>query len=85
MNIKKIERDSNGKLPAYAWPGGYPIIYLTRDGLTICPACANRDVDSQEEVIAADVYYEGPTLTCEDCETAQIESAYGDPNVECGG
>lgn len=47
-------RDSNGDLPAYAWPGGYPVTYIiadggegypvtyiTADGGDLCAACAN--------------------------------------------
>jgi hypothetical protein len=30
----------NGKLDAYAWPGGYPIYYLDRRGDVLCPKCA---------------------------------------------
>lgn len=90
-------RDSDGKLPAYAWPGGYPVTYLTADGETLCPACANgengaepfdatdgRDLlieERQWAIVAADVYWEGPPLTCAHC-GAPIESAYGDPEAE---
>jgi hypothetical protein len=70
-------RDENGKLPAYAWPGGYPITYLTRDGLEICPNCANQE-ETSDPVTDGDVYWEGPTITCDDC-GREIESAYGDP------
>lgn len=72
-------RDADGNLPAYAWPGGYPIIYLTRDGLTLCPACAN-DADTSDPVVAGDVYWEGPALICDDAGET-IESAYGDPDA----
>lgn len=76
---------------AYAWPGGYSIIYYTRDGLTICHLCAS-DVDTSDPVVGSDVYWEGPTLYCEDghaCRDASgspraIESAYGDPDAEDG-
>jgi hypothetical protein len=33
------------------------------------------------EVVAGDVYYEGPPLICDDC-GVEIESAYGDPDEE---
>lgn len=36
-------RDSRGLLDSFAWPGGYPLFYLTRDGGTLCPQCANRE------------------------------------------
>lgn len=31
-------------LPAYAWPGGYPIIYYFLDGGVICPECVNKEI-----------------------------------------
>jgi hypothetical protein len=72
-----VKPDENGKLPAYAWPGGYQITYLTRDGLEICPDCANQE-DASDPVTDGDVYWEGPAITCDDC-GKEIESAYGDP------
>ena len=33
---------NSSALDTYAWPGGYPIYYLTGDNATICPKCANR-------------------------------------------
>jgi len=70
---------TDGTLPAFAWPGGYQMLYVTRDGSAICPACANRDVDDSQAVVAGDVYWEGPDLPCDDCD-AMIPSAYGDPD-----
>lgn len=29
----------NGLWPAHAWPGGYPIAYVTDDGEILCAAC----------------------------------------------
>ena len=75
-NLAEI-RDENGKLPAFAWPGGYPLLYLDGENNTLCPDCANKEGYSSP-VVAVDVYYEGPTLHCDDC-SAAIESAYGDP------
>lgn len=73
---------SDGTLPTYAWPGAYPMIYYTRDGLTICHRCAN-DPNTSDPVVAGDVYWEGPTLFCED-KGEPIESAYGDPDETDG-
>jgi hypothetical protein len=70
----------DGTFPAHAWPGGYPLFYLTRDGLTVCAECANREVDDGQVVIGQDIYWEGPEMQCDDC-TADIQSAYGDPNA----
>jgi hypothetical protein len=82
--------ESDGTLPAYAWPGGYQMYYFTEQNLTICPKCAN-DTDTSDPVVDGDVYWEGPALVCEDgskCGSmvngtwgpGMIESAYGDPD-----
>jgi hypothetical protein len=76
-------RDSKGKLPAYAWPGGYPIVYMAKDNGILCPKCANdfqpkRDNPEQLEPVAYFVHYEGSPEVCEHC-NAEIESAYGEP------
>lgn len=80
-------------LPAYAWPGGYPIIYLTPGNDVVCPDCANGENDAefnnpdpdyagdqQWEISALEVYYEGPPEMCCHC-YKEIASAYGDPNA----
>lgn len=83
-----ITRDPDGTLPAYAWPGGYQIVYFTQDGGTLCPNCANgkngseaseASDDPQWRLIACDLYQEGPTIQCDHC-NADIESDYGDPD-----
>lgn len=91
--VAKKLRDEDGKFPAFAWPGGYPIIYLMEDNEVICPDCANQedayadedpapeDPDPQWHIVAADVYWEGPDLYCANC-NKPIESAYGDPEEE---
>jgi len=84
MKVSTMERDSDGKLPAYAWPGGYPLMYLDRDNSTLCADCATKAMDDPDEVPqfkprSCDVYYEGPTMQCDQC-NADIESAYGDPS-----
>ena len=86
MGTASIPRDSDGRSPAYAWPGGYQMVYITRDGLNICPACANSDHGSEDPVVAGDVYWEGPDLECEDTAgdgcIGTIPSAYGDPDSD---
>lgn len=74
-------RDEHGKLPSHTWPGGYPLMYICRDGGVACPACANREVDVGQEVVAYDVHWEGPAICCDDCGAA-IESAYGVPDSQ---
>lgn len=38
-----IPRSEDGTFPAFAWPGGYPLVYVTRDAEELCPPCANGD------------------------------------------
>lgn len=87
--------DDKGQFPAYAWPGGYPIVYVTTDGDTVCAGCLNKrdktgfrlenaagDYDSDGfHVVGFDVHYEGPPETCCEC-SVEIPSAYGDPDAE---
>lgn len=68
-------------LPAFAWPGGYPVIYFDTDGCTLCAPCASAAAEYSACTSAAEVYYEGPPVICEQC-NAVIESAYGDPDEE---
>lgn len=75
-HVVTLPRDDDGQLSAYAWPGGYPIFYATRDGLTICPKCAN-DPDTADPVTDADVNWEDPNMICEDC-NERIPSAYAE-------
>ena len=86
-----LHYDEQGKLIAYAWPGGYPIFYPAKDGGMICPDCANgkngseatedpRQWSSQWLLVGSDVYWEGPTEQCAHC-NGEIESAYGDPDA----
>lgn len=86
MRVADLERTSKNKLPAYAWPGGYPIIYIDRDCSVLCADCATKSLDDPDEIPAfkpvdCDVFYEGPSEFCAQCNT-EIESAYGDPNEE---
>ena len=75
----------NGVLPAYAWPGGYPLEYITKDGLMICPSCANLGEEAgglTDPVVEGEIFWEGDTYPCEDC-GKPISSAYG-PLVDTG-
>lgn len=83
----KLKLNAAGELDAYAWPGGYPILYLDRDNAILCPKCATEsmglDDDDRMKAWAGDIYYEGPTIYCDEC-NAEIESAYGDPDENDG-
>jgi len=89
--MARIQRNKDGKLDAYAWPGGYQIIYITDDGGVLCPACANGENGSEASETADsgsgwklegyDIFFEGPSVFCDHCND-EIESAYGDPEEE---
>ena len=68
------ERDAAGNLPSHAWPGGYPIYYLDKQGNVLCAKCASRDIDDAAAVVAADINWESD-LECDDCDE-EIERAY---------
>lgn len=79
-------RDSDGVLSAFAWPGGYPYVYIMKDGGCICAACANgkngseaspENEDPQWQIIGAQVHWEGEPEICDHC-GAETESAYGE-------
>lgn len=73
----------------YAWPGGYPLYFITADGAAlsfetvrrefrlVADAIRRRDNTSGWRVIACDVNWEDDDLT--DADTGKkIESAYGE-------
>lgn len=85
MTLEHIKNEQ-GELPAYVWPGGYPILYYDTDCCALCAKCATKAMNDPDELerfkpVAYDVYYEGPSVYCEQCNT-EIESAYGDPEEE---
>ena len=80
-----IHRGEDGAFPAYAWPGGYPIVYILADGATLCPKCANGENGSEAstdnecrewKIVGSDIHWEGDPFTCAHC-NREIESAYG--------
>ena len=83
--IVTIDGEGTNRLPAYVWPGGYPLIYYDRSGFFLCASCAEKlwkaeDADDDKPT-GADVYYEGATEFCANC-NKEIASAYGDPDVQ---
>ena len=73
---------------AYAWPGGYPLYFVTSDGAAlsfdaakqnrryILQAIAHRN-DRTWRIVGVDINWEDDTLYCDDT-GARIPSAYGD-------
>lgn len=94
--FKRVRRElgmevSRKPLDDYAWPGGYPMIYVFKDGGVCCPDCANKNIEDIDANMrgesrfnshggwalgGVDVHYEGDPETCDHC-GKQIESAYG--------
>lgn len=73
----------------WAWPGGYPVYYVCKDGGVLCSHCANDNIemtsDPQAEadwyIVASDINWEDPHLTCDHC-SKPVGSAYGDEIIE---
>jgi hypothetical protein len=69
----------------YAWPGGYPLFAVTRDGACLCHRCTKSERETIGTttgtdgwtVVALEANWEDPHLYCDHC-SAQIESAYAD-------
>ena len=81
-DIESFERTTDGRLPAWTWPGAYTLIYFTKCGSDLCADCATEALDDPDEfdpVISGDIYWEGPDITCDECSKV-IESSYGDPD-----
>jgi hypothetical protein len=81
-------RDKDGKLPTFAWPGGYPVFYLDSADQVLCADCANKHDDPdgypEDRPVATDVNWEDPNLYCDAC-SDRIESAYADDDEENDG
>jgi hypothetical protein len=93
--FKRVRRElgmevSRKPLDAYAWPGGYPIAYMTIEGDTLCPDCVNAEIDlisaakqdndKQWWVRSQFIHWEGDPEICCHC-GKPIESAYGPVEV----
>ena len=76
----------------YAWPGGYPVYTVCADGELLCCDCARKNYrqivkDTTDgthdsfECIGAQIYWEGQTEYCSNC-NKELESAYGNPDNE---
>ena len=76
--------DANTPVPTVAFPGLYPIYYITRDCATLCPECVNdnltlcADTDNDNWCVEiSDINWEHPEMYCDNCE-CRIPSAYAD-------
>ena len=83
-----VEAALAGHVNEFAWPGGYTILYLMKDGGTLCASCvkenleqikeAEKDEDAQWQIADAYVHWEGPPEYCDHC-NKEMTSEYGDP------
>lgn len=88
--VEEYRKDvaTSGKFPFVAWPGCYPLVYVTNDSSSICAKCVNDaekayDIHAEyngENVVACDVNWEDTNLWCDDCST-RIESAHMEDDV----
>lgn len=67
----KLPRDEDGKLSAYAWPGGQEIMYLDAENNTLCAECANESdqdrIDWPDQAPVAFFILEEGEEWCEQC------------------
>lgn len=71
----------DGKLPAYAWPGGYDIVYWTvdmygRDGDDVCSDCANLFIESRNTGSEFGYYVVASHITDSDEQPTQCAHCY---------
>jgi uncharacterized membrane-anchored protein len=69
--------DGKGNLPKHSWPGWETLHYLDAHLNRLCWACASRNDEFTEPLIASDVNYEDPDLYCDHCGN-QIKPEYGE-------
>lgn len=74
----------------YAWPGGYPLYFVTSDGAALSFAAVRKEwrsivwahlTNSKQcgwHIAGADINWEDPELYC-DHTNERIESAYAEP------
>lgn len=90
MNIQTPSDFGKALRQPYAWPGGYPLHFITSDGACLCFECAKRQGRSITSSIrdglrdgwkveAVDVNWEDGELLCDQC-GQHIESAYAEAN-----
>lgn len=72
--LKRIQ-NQHGSLPAYAWPGGYTLVYVTRKDEILCWRCATHH---RQEVAWYGSHDEGSPEECSFCGYPLLPT-YGDP------
>lgn len=72
-------------------PGDFvPVLYIMRDGATLCATCINSLLPEIDPTTTDDpawrierwaLHYEGPPESCDEC-CQEIEALFGDPEEE---
>ena len=88
--LKRVRKDvglpvCRDTLPSFAWPGGYPLYYLFKDGGVCCPSCANKNIVEIDagrnnshggwELCGVETNYDDDAMTCDHCHKS-IPAAY---------
>lgn len=53
MNKRITTQEELQETGAYAWPGGYPIIYIGSEGATLCFECAGKSLGGEDPTLTA--------------------------------
>ena len=88
-NTKKL--DEVLKNGPYAWPGGYPLFFITNDGAAVSFEAVKQEIESVQDsidskcddgwqVVAVEVNWEDENLLC-DHTGEKIQSAYGETSA----
>lgn len=75
--LNTLNITSAADFPSYAWPGGYPVFYYTDNYDVLCPECARKTDEFDEEITGMEANWEDPDLYCHHC-SGRIESAYAE-------
>ncbi len=75
--VKRLYEENNNKLPHNSFPGLYPMFYVNNHNDILCPECANKTEEYNEDLVDYDVNWEDPQMYCDHC-SKRIESAYAE-------
>jgi len=71
--VQRLREDNGGRLPMFAWPGGYSMIYWFEQGgyvYPLCGECAEEQLTKGDDARLVDIetgdWYE-EDLPCEEC------------------
>ena len=86
--LKRVRRAlkmevSRKSLDAFAWPGGYPIVYVFADGGCICPSCANENIREIDEAMRSPNGNKPHSSGCGGWALAGFDVNYEEPDMVC--